>query len=211
MTDSPDNFFKIWTAGQVVNEGGATIPKERADAARNRRAILDATAALLAEHGPEAVTMDRVAAAAGVGKGTIFHRFGSRAGLLHEMVAESAVTLMSAVTDGPPPLGPGAPAGDRLLAFFAAMARLVIDNLALMEVYRVVPPHPRTEEFHRFWRAHITALLSEARPDLDAETVGRLLLDGLAGQTVPDMVRAGSTDRLLAAVDQQVRAVLRAP
>ncbi|MEV0108931.1 helix-turn-helix domain-containing protein [Nocardia sp. NPDC050799] len=186
------------------------MPKERADAARNRRAILDATAALLAERGPEAVTMDRVAAAAGVGKGTIFHRFGNRAGLLHELVAESAVTLMSAVTGGPPPLGPGAPAGDRLLAFFDAMARLVIDNLALMEVYRGVSPHPRTEEFHRFWRAHITALLSEARPDLDAETVGRLLLDGLAGQTVPDMVRAGSTDRLLAAVDQQVRAILRA-
>ncbi|MGW1740225.1 helix-turn-helix domain-containing protein [Nocardia sp. NPDC001965] len=187
------------------------VPKERADAARNRRAILDATAALLAEHGAGAVTMDRVAAAAGVGKGTIFHRFGNRAGLLHEMVAESAVTLMAEVTDGPPPLGPGAPAGDRLIAFFGAMTVLVIDNLALMEVYRSVPPHPRTEEFHLFWRDHITALLREARPDLDAEAVGRLLLDGLAGQTVPDMVRAGETERLLAAVEQQVRSVLRAP
>ncbi|MGW5382784.1 helix-turn-helix domain-containing protein [Nocardia sp. NPDC003963] len=186
-------------------------PKERADAARNRRAILDATAALFAERGAEAVTMDRVAAAAGVGKGTIFHRFGSRAGLLHEMVAESAVTLMEAVAEGPPPLGPGAPPADRLLAFFDAMARLVIDNLALMEVYRSVPPHPRTEEFHLFWRAHITALLREARPDLDAETVGRLLLDSLAGPTVPELVRGGSTERLLAAVDQQVRAVLHAP
>ncbi|MGK8467683.1 helix-turn-helix domain-containing protein [Nocardia cyriacigeorgica] len=55
--------------------------------------------------------MDRVAAAAGVGKGTIFHRFGNRAGLLHEMVAESAVTLMNAVKEGPPPLGPGAGGG----------------------------------------------------------------------------------------------------
>lgn len=186
-------------------------PKERADAARNRRAILDATAALLAEYGAEAVTMDRVAAAAGVGKGTIFHRFGNRAGLLHEMVAESAVALMAAVTEGPPPLGPGAPAVDRLPAFFVAMARLVIDNLALMEVYRSVPPHPRTGEFHEFWRDHITALLREARPDLDADTVGRLLLDSLAGRTVPEMVRAGSTEQLLTAVEQHVRAVLRPP
>ncbi|WP_328397092.1 TetR/AcrR family transcriptional regulator [Nocardia sp. NBC_00416] len=184
-------------------------PKERADAARNRRAILDATAALLAEHGAEAVTMDRVAAAAGVGKGTIFHRFGNRAGLLHELVAESAITLMSAVTDGPPPLGPGAPAADRLIVFFDAMTRLVIDNLELMAVYRSVPPHPRTEEFHLFWRDHITTLLREARPDLDAEAVGRLLLDGLSGQTVPDMVRSGATDELLAAVGELVRAVLR--
>lgn len=81
-------------------------PTERADAARNRRAILDATATLLAEHGAAGVTMDRVAAAAGVGKGTIFHRFGSRAGLLYELVAEGAVALMAAVSSGPPPWGP---------------------------------------------------------------------------------------------------------
>ncbi|WP_280436719.1 TetR/AcrR family transcriptional regulator [Nocardia carnea] len=186
-------------------------PKERADAARNRRAILDATAALLAEHGAEAVTMDRVAAAAGVGKGTIFHRFGNRAGLLHEMVAESALTLMARVTDGPPPLGPGAPAPERLLAFFEAMAWMVIDNLELMVIYRTEPPHPRTEEFHLFWRKHITTLLAEARPDLDAEVVGRLLLDGLAGATVPDLSRAGDVDRLLAAVRELVGSVLRAP
>lgn len=186
-------------------------PKERADAARNRRAILDATAALLAEHGAEAVTMERVAAAAGVGKGTVFHRFGNRAGLLHEMVAESALTLMTAVTEGPPPLGPGAPAADRLVAFFEAMARLVIDHLELMKIYRTVPPHPRTEEFHRFWRDHLTTLLSEARPELDAEPVGRLLMDGLAGPTVPEMVHAGEADRLLAAVRALAESVLRAP
>lgn len=186
-------------------------PTERADAARNRRAILDATRALLAEHGAEAITMDRVAAAAGVGKGTIFHRFGNRAGLLHEMVAESALTLMTAVKEGPPPLGPGAPAGERLIAFFDAMARLVIDNLELMAAYRNEPPHPRTAEFHRFWFDHITALLRAARPDLDAEIVGRLLLDSLAGPTVSDLVRSGETDRVLAAVCALTESVLRVP
>lgn len=185
-------------------------PKERADAARNRRAILDATAALLAEHGAAAITMDRVAAAAGVGKGTIFHRFGSRAGLLHEMVAESAQTLMEEVTTGPPPLGPGAPPGERLVAYFEAMARMVIDNLELMVAYRTEPPHPRTEEFHAFWDRHITDLLSRARPDLDAEVVGRLLLAGLAGNVVPRMARAGDTDRLLAAVRALVESVVHA-
>src|SRR5690606_26004111 len=111
-------------------------PTERADAARNRRAILDATAALLAEHGAAGVTMDRVAAAAGVGKGTIFHRFGSRAGLLYELVAEGAVERMAAVSSGPPPLGPGAPATDRLLAFFDAMTTLVTDDVELIAAYQ---------------------------------------------------------------------------
>ncbi|MFG1795006.1 TetR/AcrR family transcriptional regulator [Nocardia sp. NPDC049149] len=186
-------------------------PRERADAARNRRAILDATSALLAEHGAEAITMDRVAAAAGVGKGTIFHRFGNRAGLLHEMVAESAVTLMDAITNGPPPLGPGAPAGDRLLAYFDAMTRLVIENSELMVAYRTEPPHPRTGEFHAFWDNHITTLLREARPDLDAEVVGRLLLAPLGGEMVSAMVRSGETARLLDAIRELVESVLRAP
>ncbi|MFF0527341.1 TetR/AcrR family transcriptional regulator [Nocardia amikacinitolerans] len=185
--------------------------RERADAARNRRAILDATRTLLAEHGAEGITMDRVAAAAGVGKGTIFHRFGSRAGLLHELVAEPAVALMEAVSSGPPPLGPGAPAAERLLAYFAAMTDLVIDNIELVVAYNAVPPHPRREEFHAFWAAHITAMLREARPDLDAEVVGALLLAPLGGELVSRMVRAGEADRLRTAVHELVASVLRAP
>ncbi|MGV9612540.1 TetR/AcrR family transcriptional regulator [Nocardia xishanensis] len=184
--------------------------RERADAARNRRAILDATRKLLAEHGAEGVTMDRVAAVAGVGKGTIFHRFGSRAGLLHELVAEPAVALMEAVSSGPPPLGPGAPAAERLSAYFAAMTDLVIDNVELVVAYNAVPPHPRREEFHAFWAAHITAMLAEARPDLDAEAVGALLLASLGGELASRMVRAGEADRLRAAMRDLVASVLRA-
>ena len=41
--------------------------RERADAARNRAAILRATEELLAERGAEHVSLDAVAAAAGVG------------------------------------------------------------------------------------------------------------------------------------------------
>ncbi|WP_280307498.1 TetR/AcrR family transcriptional regulator [Nocardia neocaledoniensis] len=183
-------------------------PTERADAARNRRAILDATAALLAEHGAAGVTMERVAAAAGVGKGTIFHRFGSRAGLLYELVAEGAIALMTAVSDGPPPLGPGAPATDRLLAFFDAMTRMVTDDVELIAAYQAMPPHPRSAEFHAFWAEHVTTLLREVRPDIDAETVGALLLSTLGGELAQQLARAGEVDRLRAGVRELVRSVL---
>ncbi|MFE5475034.1 MULTISPECIES: TetR/AcrR family transcriptional regulator [unclassified Nocardia] len=186
-------------------------PTERADAARNRRAILDATAALLAEHGAAGVTMDRVAAAAGVGKGTIFHRFGSRAGLLYELVAEGAVALMAAVSSGPPPLGPGAPATDRLLAFFDAMTRMVTDDVELIAAYQAMPPHPRSAEFHTFWAQHIGTLLHEVRPDIDADTVGALLLSTVGGELAQQLARADEVDRLRSAVAEVVRSVLRAP
>lgn len=186
-------------------------PRERADAARNRRAILDATTALLAERGAEAVTMERVAAAAGVGKGTVFHRFGSRAGLLHELVAESALDLRERVRSGPPPLGPGAPAGERLVAFLEGMARLIIDNAELVRAYRSEPPHPNTAEFHAFWDAHLTDLVAAARPDLDAPVTGRLLLGALGSEVVPAMAGAGEEARLLAAVRALARSVIGAP
>jgi AcrR family transcriptional regulator len=101
-------------------QGGAAHRLED-HAARNRRAILDATEQLLAAHRPRDISMEQVAAAAGVGKGTVFHRFGNRTGLMYALMVERAQALEESVTAGPPPLGPGAPDRDRLLAFLDAI------------------------------------------------------------------------------------------
>ena len=65
-----------------------SAPQERGDAARNRALLLDAARRLIAERGADAVSMDDIAAAAGVGKGTVFRRFGSRAGLMMVLLDE---------------------------------------------------------------------------------------------------------------------------
>ncbi|WP_169945197.1 TetR/AcrR family transcriptional regulator [Microbispora sp. H11081] len=78
--------------------------RERADAGRNRRAILWAAEELIAEHGLDHVSLDRVAAAAGVGKGTVFRRFGSRTGLVTALPEERAVSIGEAIGTGPPPV-----------------------------------------------------------------------------------------------------------
>lgn len=90
---------------------------ERADAARNRRAILAAALRLVETRGVGGVTMDTVAAEAGVGKGTLFRRFDSREGLMAAVLNESETLWQASVISGPPPLGPGAPPLERLLAF----------------------------------------------------------------------------------------------
>lgn len=90
---------------------------ERADAARNRRSILAAALRLVETRGVECVTMDTVAAEAGVGKGTVFRRFETREGLMAAVLNESESVWQASVISGPPPLGPGAPPYERLLAF----------------------------------------------------------------------------------------------
>ncbi|MFC6932072.1 TetR/AcrR family transcriptional regulator [Actinomadura yumaensis] len=53
----------------------------RADAERNQRAILLAAHRLICENDIDQVSMNDIAAEAGVGKGTLFRRFGDREGL----------------------------------------------------------------------------------------------------------------------------------
>jgi AcrR family transcriptional regulator len=100
-----------------LGELSASAPPERGDAARNRALLLDAARRLIAERGADAVSMDDIAAAAGVGKGTVFRRFGSRAGLMMVLLDEDERASQQAFLFGPAPLGPDAPPLDRLLAF----------------------------------------------------------------------------------------------
>src|SRR5437764_350488 len=119
---------------------GKTPPKERADAARNRARILDATERLFTRHGVDAVTMDQVAAEAGVGKGTLFRRFGDKAGLAVELLGAREAKLQEAVLGGPPPLGPGAPSGQRLVAFLTAYAKFLDAHLDLVHLSETATP-----------------------------------------------------------------------
>jgi AcrR family transcriptional regulator len=172
---------------------------QRADAARNRRAILQATEELLAEHRPGDVTIEQVAAKAGVGKGTVFHRFGSRTGLMIELMKERAAGLEDAVTKGPPPLGPGAPSGERLLAFLSAVVEVVGRNKGLLAALGNAVTTPRDggdRPVYRFWHGHVSTLLAEARPDLDTEVVADLLLACLHAEPTLRMLERGEGERV---------------
>jgi AcrR family transcriptional regulator len=182
-----------------------TERRERADAARNRRAILRATETLLARHPPDQVSLEQIAAAAGVGKGTVFHRFGSRAGLMRSLMYERAHSLQEAVITGPPPLGPGAPAQQRLLAFLEAVVDVVARNISLVaalgdrDTTQRPPDDPRhVQPVYPFWHGHVAALLAAERPDLDAETLAHILLGSLHSDPILDLLRQGHASRVAA-------------
>jgi polyketide synthase 12 len=101
-------------------------PAERADAARNRLQLLSTARAMLAEHGPDRLTMDALAERAGLGKGTVFRRFGTRAGIFRALLDDEEHVFQQQVLSGPPPLGPGAAPLDRLIAYGRARAGFIL-------------------------------------------------------------------------------------
>lgn len=193
-------------------------PHERADAARNRQMILRAAEDLLARSGTGHVSIDEVAAAAGVGKGTVFRRFGSRAGLMRALVEERVHALSQAFTSGPPPLGPGAPPARRLAAFLDAAVEIAARNGAVMAAYDRALTAREAEVFsrqansaYRDWHAHASALISEARPDLDAELLADLLLTSLHSDLARHLMSRGETGRLTATLRQVTTILLTRP
>jgi AcrR family transcriptional regulator len=191
--------------------------RERADAARNRRAILLATEELLTQHRPEDISMEQVAAAAGVGKGTVFHRFGNRMSLMVALMEERALALHDAVTTGPPPLGPGAPPRERLLAFLDGVVDVVARNKGLLAAlgHAMTTTHKPDEDRHsavyQFWHGHITTLIAEERPGLDAELLAHILLATLQSGPILRLLERGEGPRLTDSLHTLIAALLNAP
>jgi AcrR family transcriptional regulator len=169
-------------------------PRERADAARNRLKVLAAAARLFAERGVDAVSLDAVAAEAGVGKGTVFRRFGDRSGLATALLDEQERALQQAILSGPPPLGPGPTPTQRAIAFTRAYLDYLLANPELVRMSETASPGARFRiGAFRFWQRHLTELLTAAgQPPGRAEVLAHALLAPLAAENVLAQLDAGT-------------------
>ena len=136
-------------------------PAERADAARNRPVLLTAAREMLAADGADKLTMDGLAERAGLGKGTVFRRFGTRAGIFRALLDEAERSFQQLVVTVPPPLGPGAPPLDRLVAYGRARIGFLIEHRdiarATLDGSEPVPAGSRTP----MSQLHIRVLLGQ--------------------------------------------------
>jgi AcrR family transcriptional regulator len=172
--------------------------RERADAARNRERVLVAARRLFAERGLRNVSMSDVAREAGVAKGTVFHRFGDRAGLAVALLDEHERELQERLLRGPPPLGPGAPARERLVAFLGALADVTDEHRELLlEVDHAQPAGRYRTGAYRAWAQHTALLLTELRPDADVQLLADIILAPLSA----DLVEHLHTDRARSRAD----------
>lgn len=200
----PDNAD---TAPVEFVESGAAAPRVRADAARNRERVLGAAEELFAELGVGAVTMDAVAARAGVGKGTLYRGFGDKGGLAVALLDARERELQERLLSGRKPFDRRAAPVDRLAAFAAAYVRLAVTQLDLLLMSETNAPLARHGTgVHGSWALYCTNLLSEAGapdPALRAEA----LLAMLSAEQVAYWVR--HEQRSPAELERSIGAVAR--
>ncbi|MEV7302056.1 MULTISPECIES: TetR/AcrR family transcriptional regulator [Streptomyces] len=152
--------------------------KERADALRNRQAVLAAADGLFARSpSPRSVSMDDVAAAAGVGKGTLFRRFGDRTGLIRALYEARVQPLRDAVESGPPPLGPSAQPHDRVEGLLDAALGFKLDNRHLaLALEEVGSGSPYQAAHYTWWHRTLQETLERIPSVADGEFIAHALL-----------------------------------
>ncbi|MGH3386752.1 MAG: TetR/AcrR family transcriptional regulator [Nocardioidaceae bacterium] len=159
----------------------ATQPRaERADAARNRATILVAAAAVVADEGLDALTMERVAAAAGVGVGTVYRRFRDRGGLARALIDEHERAFQAQFLAAPPAEAPDADPLEQLRTFLHTYIDGMVGQAQLRAIGETAHPLGRyVAGAYGLQHLYVSRLIAAARPDVDADFLADLVLAAL--------------------------------
>ena len=103
---------------------------ERSDAARSRRVILRTARTLFEERGVTCVTMEEIARASGVGKGTLYRRFPHKGFLCQALLDEPTRHLQQQTLEIV--REPGIPPVEKLDAFLDGLVALSAEDLDLL-------------------------------------------------------------------------------
>jgi polyketide synthase 12 len=136
-------------------------PAERADAVRNRLHLVATAREMIADLGADRLTMDALAERSGLGKGTVFRRFGTRAGIFQALLDDGERAFQEQVLSGSPPLGPGAAPLERLIAYGRARVGFLTEHReiarAALDGRQPIPAGSQTP----LSQAHIRMLLGQ--------------------------------------------------
>jgi AcrR family transcriptional regulator len=178
-----------------------------------REAMLAAAAGLFAHaSAPAAVTMDAIAAAAGVGKGTLFRAFGDRDGLLDALAARKFAPVRAAAEHGDAGNEAAIPAPGRAVAFLDAILTFKLDNRNLMRAREAAGTGDLRSERYRWMHDHLARLIRDAMPQATAEETSytaHTMLSALRIDLIEELLATGhSTENIRRAQAAQTRSIL---
>ncbi len=191
MSPRDPNITDFESEIEIVRRGRPPIPPSR---------VLAAADALFADaNSPRTVTMDAIAAAAGVGKGTLFRAFGSRDGLLDALWTAKLAALGETVEGGEPPLGPGAPSRERVVALLDALLTFKLENRHLIRAREGAPRLLQSDHYkwmHGLLRNLIEDAALRATVD-DAGYAAHVLLAALHIDLVEELLASGLSPQMI--------------
>jgi AcrR family transcriptional regulator len=156
--------------------------------------VLKAADALFADaDSPRTITMDAIAARAGVGKGTLFRAFGSREGLLNALWAAKLAVFRDGVGEGALPRGPETSSRKRAVAFLDALLIFKLKNIRLIRALELGPGVLQSEHY-KWMHGLLRHFIEDAAPSAkagDAIFAGHALLAGLHIDLVEEMIAGG--------------------
>ena len=186
-------------------------PAQRTDAVRNRQLILDATRALVSHAGP-GVSMEVIAAAAGVAVGTLYRHFPTKEALLQAVVEEKIAVLVSELTAAQARVAAGGSAWAELATMFLLLGHRQAEDravkAAVAQTQRTAGRSLEEDEQHALSLVEELVAAAHAegtlRRDVDAADLG-WLLQGLPGREVDEATRARCADVVLAGLRAAAR------
>lgn len=172
--------LNIRTNSPFINCGMSEVTM-RADAARNQAVVLEAADRLFVESGDgTAVSMDDIARAAGVGKGTLFRRFGDRSALLRAVFEARTAPLREAFTMAMETHSSSST--ERIVGMIEAIVRMKLDNRQLVRALedpataKTGPPLLSTELYQWVHRIFVDVLDGHTSSAVDASWTAHVLL-----------------------------------
>jgi AcrR family transcriptional regulator len=159
-------------------------PKLRRDARRNRDRILEAACRCVAERGLE-IGMDEIAQAAGVGVGTLYRRFPSKAALIQAILERRLDQLQPAIDEALADEDPGR----GLAELMAAMVAQQIDDRGFLQMLLRDDPEALPDRIRGRFLAPLERLLARAQR-------AGLIREDIAASDLPALLRMASATAL---------------
>lgn len=151
--------------------------------------------------------MDHIAKAAGIGRATLYRRYPTVGAVAAALLDEHEQELQEQLLRGSPPLGPGAPPGERLAAFYEAMLDL-LDRHAPLVLGTEIGQRRFSTGAYGFWRTHVRHLLQAAGQE-DADVLPDILLAPLdPALFLHQRERGASTPQIASALRRLAHAVV---
>lgn len=145
--------------------------------------------------------MDAVAAAAGVGKGTVFRAFGDRTGLLRAVMAQRSADLVRAIETEAPPFEKHLTGPARVSAVLDALLDFKLGNRQLfLALDQVASGSPYQAENYGWWHELIAASLEKS-----AASDARFLAHALLATVRSDLLEHLLTEEALTAAEVKTR------